>query len=143
MGIDMTLFKFSQLSMLISALSTLVGWTVFIPRVSSNSIMSAVAAGIGGFSGAFLVSKFVLCPRRVGRYHGKLDVREPIPEGKREETMMQVTFLLPVIMNGFAIVVLLGTTFPAHSVGWIIEASAVITGGQLGNYLFYRELSSR
>ncbi len=138
---NMTLMKFSRLSLLLSAISTLVGWVVFTLRVGSNSTVDALTAGIIGLFGTLLIFRFFVCPRRAERYHGLLDVHEIIPDDKRFKSMMQITLLLPMIMNGYAVIILLCTTVSTHSVGWIVEAGTVITGSLLGTYWFYRDIS--
>ena len=138
---NMTLLRFTRLSALISVVSVLSSWVVFAAKANPIILQRAVAAGVVCGVSAFLLGRLIVFPSRASRNPAGWDVNMSIPREGPGAARAQMTFLLPVLMNAAAIIVLLVTSFGPHAVGYIIEAGTVTSGIQLAIFSFCRYLA--
>ena len=133
---EMNLLQYKRMLATISTISMVAGWSVFSIKIGASLLGNALATGLAGLIGGFVLEIFVLCPHRENRHHGSLDPCSVVPVEGPVAALAQTAFILPVAINAFAILILLGTTFSPKYVEWVMIATPIFAGGQWGTYFF-------
>lgn len=118
----------------------MVSWLAFLMKAGATLAESTAASAVVGGIGGLLLSLFVFSPARADRHPGCLDPYSHVPDEGLASSLAQMAFILPVAINAFALLILLGTSFSPKYIEWVLIATPIFTGGQWGAYLFCRKL---